>query len=109
VLARQLSLRAHALRTDHDGGDPDEPDGRLREWRERIRLERWRIRGKRGERRGWRGRGNLLVPGQLTSPCFVLGRRRSSTFNRVASGRRLPRASPGSSFGPARCGLALRV
>jgi len=59
VLARQLSLRAHALRTDHDGGDPDEPDGRLREWRERIRLERRRIRRKRGRRGWWRGGGTF--------------------------------------------------
>src|SRR5207247_7034740 len=62
VLARQLSLRAHALRTDHDGGDPDEPDGRLREWRERIRLERRRIRRERGRRGWWRGRRDVLVP-----------------------------------------------
>src|SRR2546425_1839663 len=61
VLARQLSVRAHALRTDHDGGDPDEPDGRLREWRERIRLERWRIRRERGRRGWWRGRRDVLA------------------------------------------------
>src|SRR5439155_797938 len=95
VLARQLSVRAHALRTDHDGGDPDEPDGRLREWRERIRLERRRIRGTRGGRRGWRGRGNLLVPGQLTSPGFAFARRRTSTSNRV----RLRPAPPSSLAG----------